>query len=47
MYFMYFYEIFRLIFIAVLLVYFIGCIIYLVSDKMNNDEDYEKGNTFV
>ncbi len=38
---MYSYKIFRLIIIAIIITYFVGCFWYLVSSSMNSDQDME------
>ncbi|CDW87085.1 cation channel family protein [Stylonychia lemnae] len=44
---MYAYKIFRLVIIAIIITYFIGCFWFLVSNDLNQDEDIQNGNTFV
>jgi len=44
---MYGYKIFRLIFIAIISTYFVGCLWYLVVKNINTEEDIEAGNTFL
>ena len=38
---MYIYNIFRLVIIAIMITYFIGCMVYFVSNEFNNEEDIE------
>ena len=44
---LYIYNICRLIIIAVMITYFIGCIIYFISNEANSLEDIENSNTFI
>ena len=44
---LYVYNIVRLIIIALMITYFIGCIIYFISNELNHEEDYEEGKTFI
>ena len=43
----YIYHIFRLILIALIITYFIGCIFFFISTHFNVNADFESGNTFV
>ena len=43
---MYVYNIFRLVIIAVMITYFIGCIVFFISNEFNSDQDVEMLNTF-
>ncbi len=45
--FMYIYRAFRLVIIALLITYFLGCFWYLISSFLNLDEDVTNENTFV
>lgn len=44
---MYAYRIFRLVIIAIIITYFIGCFWFMVSNDLNFNEDIARGNTFV
>lgn len=44
---MYIYNIFRLVIIAIMITYFIGCMVYFVSNEFNNEEDILNENTFI
>lgn len=44
---LYVYNIVRLIIIAVMITYFIGCIVYFISNEFNLDEDVAEENTFI
>ena len=44
---LYVYNIMRLIIIAIMITYFIGCIVYFISNEFNLDVDVEEGNTFI
>lgn len=44
---LYIYNIVRLIIIAVMITYFIGCIIYFISNEANDLEDIDNSNTFI
>ena len=44
---LYVYNIMRLIIIAIMITYFIGCIVYFISNEFNLDEDVENNNTFI
>lgn len=44
---MYVYNIFRLVIIAIMITYFIGCNVYFVSNEFNDEEDIENSNTFI
>lgn len=44
---LYIYNIFRLIIIAIMLTYFVGCIVIFFSNEFNSEEDIENGDTFV
>lgn len=44
---LYVYNICRLIIIAIMITYFIGCIIYFISSEANDIEDIDNGNTFI
>jgi ABC-type glycerol-3-phosphate transport system permease component len=44
---MYVYKIFRLVIIALLITYFLGCFWYLISTSINYESDIIEGNTFV
>jgi len=43
---LYSYHVFRLLLIALLITYFIGCIFLFVSENYNTDADVEIGKTF-
>ncbi len=43
---MYVYNIFRLVLIAVMITYFIGCIVFFISNEFNDELDVENSNTF-
>jgi hypothetical protein len=43
---LYVYNIMRLIIIAIMITYFIGCIVYFISNEFNTEEDLQSGNTF-
>ena len=44
---MYIYNIFRLVIIAIMITYFIGCNVYFISNEFNSAEDIENLNTFI
>lgn len=44
---LYVYNIGRLIVVALMITYFIGCIIYFISSELNTDEDVLSGHTFI
>ena len=44
---MYVYRIFRLIIIAIIITYFIGCVWFMASSSLNSAYDTDHGNTFV
>ena len=44
---LYMYNMIRLVIIALFITYFIGCIFFFISDKMNNEEDVKISNTFL
>jgi hypothetical protein len=44
---LYVYNICRLIIIALMIMYFIGCIIFFISSNLNNPEDIDEGKTFI
>lgn len=44
---MYGYKIFRLIIIAIIITYFVGCFWYVVVDNVNSQEDIDNGKTFL
>lgn len=44
---LYVYNICRLIIIAIMITYFIGCIIFFISSELNSKEDVEEGKTFI
>ena len=44
---MYAYRIFRLVIIAIIITFFVGCFWFMVSNDLNYDSDIEEGNTFV
>ena len=44
---MYVYNIFRLVIIAIMCTYFIGCNVYFVSNEFNDPVDIEAANTFI
>lgn len=44
---MYIYNIFRLVVIAVMITYFIGCNVYFISNEFNSDADIENSKTFI
>jgi len=44
---MYAYRIFRLVIIAVIITYFIGCFWWLISNNLNYSQDVASNNTFV
>lgn len=44
---MYNYNIFRLVIIAIMITYFIGCMVYFVSNEFNNEDDILNENTFI
>jgi hypothetical protein len=44
---LYVYNIIRLIIIAIMITYFIGCIVYFISSEFNQEEDVLNGNTFI
>lgn len=46
-YILFLYNLFRLIIIACFITYGIGCLYFFMSEKLNNEEDIEAGNTFV
>lgn len=43
---MYFYKVFRIILIASIVTYFMGCIWYIFSAEANDKKDIDTGNTF-
>ena len=44
---LYIYNICRLIIIALMITYFIGCIIYFISGELNTEQDRTEGKTFI
>ena len=44
---MYIYNIFRLVIIAIMITYFIGCNVYFISNEFNSDENIENSQTFI
>lgn len=43
---LYVYNIFRLVIIAIMITYFIGCMVYFLSNEFNNETDVAEINTF-
>jgi len=41
------YNMFRLIVIALIITYFIGCLVYFIGMELNSQEDIDNQNTFV
>jgi hypothetical protein len=43
---LYVYNIFRLVIIAIMITYFIGCMVFFLSNEFNNEQDIADFNTF-